>query len=187
MTKKYFEEIINLNKLIKNNKELLKQLNDIIIELSNCLNNGNKILLIGNGGSAADAQHFSAEIVGHYKNNRKGYPAIALNTNNSIITACANDFGYNLVFSRQVEAFGKTGDVLISISTSGNSSNIVQAVKLANKKGLRTISLLGSKGGRVKDFSKFNFIVPTNNTSRIQEIHSILIHIICEEIEKKLI
>lgn len=186
MIKKYFQELIKVSHAISVSNDLSKKLELIIDEIYKCLISGHKILIAGNGGSAADAQHFSAEIVGRYKNKRRGYPAIALNTNNSILTACANDFGYGEVFSRQVEAFGVPGDIFIAISTSGNSLNIIKAAKIAKKKGIKVVSLLGFEGGKIKAISDFKFIVPSKNTPRIQEIHTILIHIICEEIEKLL-
>lgn len=187
MIKNYFNEIIDLNEQIKSNKNLLNQIDNIILCLTMCLCSGNKILIAGNGGSASDAQHFAAEIVGRYKKERNGYPAIDLSSNNSVVTACGNDYGFSSIFSRQVEAFGNNGDVLVLFSTSGNSVNLIQAFKMAKKKGLATIAFLGKGGGKLKNSCNLEFIVPSNDTARIQEIHASLIHIICEELENKLI
>lgn len=150
--------------------------------LANCLKNG-KILICGNGGSAADAQHFSAEIVGRYKKERKAMPAIALTTDSSILTAVGNDYGFEQIFARQVEALAKKGDALVIISTSGNSKNLVMAAKKAKEKGAYVFGLLGKKGGEVKKLCDFEITVPSDNTPRIQEMHCMIIHIICELVE----
>lgn len=186
MIKDYFKESINLENNIANNASLLKQLDLIILEIINCLNSGNKLLIAGNGGSAADSQHFASELVGHFKIKRRGYPAIALNSNNSIITACGNDYGFSSIFLRQVEAFSCRGDIFVAISTSGNSLNIIKAVKKAKSLGLKTICFLGD-AGKLKGLADFELVVPSKNTPRIQEIHILLIHVICEEVEKRLI
>lgn len=147
---------------------------------------GNKLLVMGNGGSAADAQHFVAEIVGRFKMERKALPAIALTTDTSILTAIGNDYGYDCVFSRQVEAHACAGDVVVGISTSGNSPNVLQALKLAREMGCRTIGLLGKDGGTIKEVSDINLTVPCNDTPRVQEGHITIIHIICDLVEKKM-
>jgi D-sedoheptulose 7-phosphate isomerase len=141
-------------------------------------------LIAGNGGSAADAQHFAGEIVGRFKKERKGYPAIALTTDASIITSWANDYDFNTIFSRQIEALGKEGDVFLGISTSGNSKNIIEAVKKAKEMGIFCICLLGKDGGELKNLTDLSIIIPSDNTPRIQECHIMIIHIICEELEK---
>jgi D-sedoheptulose 7-phosphate isomerase len=150
------------------------------------LNNGGKILIFGNGGSAADAQHIAAELVGRYKINRKGLPAIALTTDTSSITSISNDFGYEEVFARQVEAIGNQQDILIGISTSGKSKNVNKGLKMAAIIGCRSIGLSGSDGGEMNQICDINIIVPTEDTPRIQEIHIIIGHIICHLIELKL-
>lgn len=164
-----------------------EQLEAITRVVEKVLRSGGKILIAGNGGSAADAQHFAAELVGRYKLERKAYPAIALTTDTSVITAWSNDYDFAAIFSRQLEALGKAGDLFCGISTSGNSLNIVNAVKTAKKLGVSSICLLGNGGGALKDLADLSVIVPSNNTPRIQEIHIILIHAICEEVEKHLI
>ena len=145
------------------------------------LKNGKKILIAGNGGSAAQAQHFSAEIVIRYKDERGHWPAIALNTDTSIITACANDYGYEYVFSKQVEAYGQAGDVLIVLSTSGNSPNILKAIPIAKAKGMVVIGLGGS--GKMVDECNQLLTIPSQSTARIQEAHILIIHIWCAMID----
>jgi D-sedoheptulose 7-phosphate isomerase len=156
----------------------------IAIQCAAALENGKKILLVGNGGSAADAQHIAAELVGRFLKRRKGLAAIALTTDTSAITAISNDFGFEKVFSRQVEALGHEGDVLIAISTSGNSENIIQAVIHAKMMGIETIGLLGNDGGQLKKICNFNIIVHSEVTARIQEAHILIGHILCEYIEE---
>jgi len=150
------------------------------------LKRGRKLLLCGNGGSAADAQHIAGEFVGRFRKQRRPLPVIALNTNTSILTSIGNDFGYNLVFSKQVEALGEKGDILIAISTSGRSANIIKAVKTAKKIGIFTIALTGGKGSTLKSISDLSIIVPSNETPRIQEAHILTGHIICALVEDTL-
>jgi D-sedoheptulose 7-phosphate isomerase len=145
---------------------------------------GGKLLVMGNGGSAADAQHFVAEIVGRFKMERRGLPAIALSTDTSILTAIGNDYGFDRVFSRQIEALAATGDLVVGISTSGNSPNVLQALELAREKGCRTVGLLGKDGGTIKDVCDLALIVPTSDTPRVQEGHITIIHIVCDLLEK---
>jgi D-sedoheptulose 7-phosphate isomerase len=148
-----------------------------------CLKNGNKILLFGNGGSAADAQHIAAELVGRYKAERKGLAAIALTTDTSALTAIGNDYGYNRVFDRQVEALANTGDVAIGISTGGSSANVVSALKLAKNLGCKTIGFSGRDGGEMNDICDTNIVVPAQDTARIQEMHIVIGHTICHLID----
>ena len=150
-----------------------------------CLKKGGKILIFGNGGSAADAQHIAAELVGRYKTERKGLPAVALNTDTSAITAIANDYGYLHVFDRQVEALANKGDVLIGISTGGGSANVISALKLANNLGCKTIGLSGKGGGEFNSLCNVNIIVPSKDTPRIQEMHIVIGHTICHLIDKE--
>lgn len=150
------------------------------------LREGRKILLFGNGGSAADAQHLAAEFVNRYQMERPGLPAIALTTDTSILTSIANDTTFEELFSRQIEALGQAGDVAIAITTSGRSPNVVRGVQTARQRGLRTIGLLGKDGGMVKDFVDLPIIVPSDSTSRIQEVHITIGHIVCELVERSL-
>jgi D-sedoheptulose 7-phosphate isomerase len=146
---------------------------------------GRKILLCGNGGSAADAQHIAAELVGRFKKERRALPAIALTTDTSALTAIANDYDFSEVFSRQVEALAQKGDVLIAISTSGESENVLKAVEVANQKGCKSIGLLGRDGGRIKDLCHAAIVVSARDTARIQEMHILIGHAICAAIERQ--
>ena len=145
---------------------------------------GNKILLCGNGGSAADAQHIACELIAKLKHHRKALPAIALTTNTSILTAVANDNAFEEIFARQVEALGKPGDVLVGISTSGNSPNVLKAVHTAKEKRLKTIGLTGAKGDRLASITDICIKVPSDDTQRIQEAHITIGHIICQIVEE---
>lgn len=180
-----FDETINVLSQLKgisNDIELVAQM------ILNCLKSGNKLLLCGNGGSAADAQHIAAEFIGKfYRIDRPALPAISLNTNTSIMTALANDFDYDMIFSRQVEALGNKGDVLLGISTSGNSKNVIQAVKLATKKGIHTISLTGVTGGELVNICDLTIKVPSSNTPIIQNAHIAICHTVCELVESQFV
>ncbi|MDO8568210.1 MAG: D-sedoheptulose 7-phosphate isomerase [Dehalococcoidales bacterium] len=147
---------------------------------------GGKVVFFGNGGSAADAQHLAGEMVGKLLLNRKAFPAIALNTNSSILTALANDFGYDSVFARQVEALVNKGDVVIGISTSGNSPNVIEGLKAARVKGARTVGFSGNGGGKLKDAADMVITVPSDSTPRIQEAHITIGHIVCGLVEAEL-
>lgn len=188
MVEHIFDQSMNEHELlIKNCKSLkneVKMASDMIV---NTLKKGNKLLICGNGGSAADAQHFAGEIVGRFKLERKGWPAIALTTDTSVITAWSNDYSFETVFSRQVEALGKEGDLLISISTSGNSPNCIKANAKAKELKINIINLLGKDGGKMKNTGDINIIINSNNTPRIQEIHELFIHIICEIVEREML
>ena len=150
------------------------------------LKNGNKILLCGNGGSAADAQHIAAELSGRYKTERKGLAGIALTTDTSVLTAVGNDFGFDRIFDRQVEALAREGDLLIGFSTSGHSKNVIRALSLARNMGCKTIGLSGRDGGVMDEFCDINIVVPSNDTPRIQEMHIMIGHIICQAIDDAL-
>ena len=154
--------------------------------LVEAFNNGNKLLAMGNGGSAADAQHFVAEMVGRFKLERAALPAIALSTDTSILTAIGNDYGFDAVFSRQVEAHAVAGDVALGISTSGNSPNVLKALQLARDRGCRTIGLLGKDGGSIKLACDLALVIPSSDTPRIQEGHITIIHIVCDLVERAL-
>ncbi len=147
---------------------------------------GGKVVLFGNGGSAADAQHIAGELVGQFALKRQAFPAIALTTNTSILTAVANDYGYDAVFSRQIEALVNEKDVVIGISTSGNSPNVVEAIEMAKMKGAKTIGLTGGNGGKLAEVADLVLIVPSDITPRIQEAHITIGHIVCELVEKEL-
>jgi D-sedoheptulose 7-phosphate isomerase len=154
--------------------------------LAGALRGGNKLLVMGNGGSAADAQHFAAEIVGRFKLERRALPALALSTDTSILTAVGNDYGFESIFTRQVEAHAAAGDVVVGLSTSGNSPNVQAALQLAAQSGCRTVALLGRDGGSIKEVAELSLIVPSHDTPRIQEGHITIIHIICDLVEKEL-
>ena len=148
--------------------------------------NNKKILIAGNGGSAADAQHFAAELVGRYGFDRPSLPALALTTDTSNLTAIGNDYGYEYVFSRQLEGMGQEGDLFIGISTSGNSQNILNAFASAKAKGITTVALTGRDGGKMAEVADYTLIVPSNATPRIQESHLLIEHMICDAIEKEI-
>lgn len=148
---------------------------------------GHKAIFLGNGGSAADAQHMAAELVGRFLYERAPLPALALTTNSSAVTAIANDYGYEMVFARQVEALGVAGDVLMGLSTSGNSGNIVEAFLLARNRGMKTIALTGRTGGRLATISDILLNVPSDDTPRIQECHTLIGHTLCEVVESILL
>lgn len=162
--------------------ETIKKAANLAIET---LKNGNKILICGNGGSAADAQHIAAELTGRYKTERKGLPAIALTTDSSALTAIGNDYGFDFVFSRQVEALANTGDLLWGISTSGNSTNVINALKCAKESGCATLGFSGRDGGEMKSLCDILLISPSFDTPRIREMHILMAHILCDLIEKK--
>jgi D-sedoheptulose 7-phosphate isomerase len=159
----------------------------IAAAISRALDAGGKILLCGNGGSAADAQHIAAELAGRLRRERRALPALALTVNPSVLTAVANDYGYASVFSRQVEALGRPGDVLIGISTSGASENVVSALKAGRAAGLVTVCLVGEAGGSAEEHCEHVVRAPSSDTQRIQEVHIAVGHAICELVERKLV
>jgi len=163
--------------------ELLESITAAAERLTACLRAGHKLLLCGNGGSAADAQHIAAELVGRYTRERPGWPAIALTTDTSALTAIGNDYGYDRIFDRQVEALGRQGDALIAISTSGNSPNVLAAVVRARAQGLYTLGFAGRDGGRLAAACDLCLTIPHDETARIQEMHITLGHILCDWVE----
>ena len=175
----------NLQKVI-NDKGLILEIETITTKIINAFKDGNKLLLCGNGGSASDAQHIAAELSGRFIKERKPLYAEALHVNSSYITAVSNDYGFESTYSRMLEAIGKKGDVLIALSTSGNSENVVNAVKMANSLDMLSIGMSGATGGKIKDLCQHNIIIPSSNTARIQEAHIIVGHIFCQIIEEKL-
>ncbi|RLA76473.1 MAG: D-sedoheptulose 7-phosphate isomerase [Epsilonproteobacteria bacterium] len=180
ISQEFQSHLETINNVISNMENDIEKASIIVVE---ALKNGNKILLCGNGGSAADAQHIAAELTGRYKTERKGLPGIALTTDSSALTAIGNDYGYDRVFDRQVEALANSGDVIIGISTSGNSKNIVSALKLGQEMKCKTIGFTGRDGGAMNDVCDINLIVPSDNTPRIQEMHILFGHTICQIID----
>lgn len=176
------ESIIPILKCKEISNEI-KQVKDIILD---ALKNKNKIILFGNGGSAADSQHMAAEFIGRFLVDRQSIPAISLTTDTSILTAVGNDFGFENIFSRQCESLVSKGDIIIAISTSGNSSNVINGIKTAKEKGGITISLTGNNGGKLNNISDKILKVPTEHIPHIQECHRVIIHILCDLIEKEL-
>ena len=167
-------------------QQMVPAIASAVVTLAAAFSDGKKLLVMGNGGSAADAQHFAAEIVGRFKLERRGLPAIALTTDSSILTAIGNDYGFVNVFQRQIEALAAPGDVVVGISTSGSSENVRTAMMLAEKMGCRTIGLLGKDGGTIKECVELALTVPSHDTPRVQECHITIIHIICDLLEKRL-
>jgi D-sedoheptulose 7-phosphate isomerase len=186
LVRQQFQESIELKRKVQ--AQFPGQIIEIANILSRCLKRGKKIFFCGNGGSAADAQHLAAELVVRLKKNskRRALAAIALSTNASVLTACSNDFGFEQVFSRQIEALGQKEDCLVAISTSGRSKNVNLACKTAKEKDLLVISLLGGKGGSQARLSDYKIMVPSTDTPRIQEAHITIGHIICDLIERRL-
>jgi len=176
------ESIQVKEELLKSGISRILEISQIIIE---ALKKGGKLIIFGNGGSASDAQHIAAELVGRFKKDRPALAAIALTTNTSIITALANDFGYDVIFSRQIEALADKRDVVFGISTSGKAKNVIIAIKQAKKMGLKTIALTGGDGGELAKIADISLIVPSSVTARIQEAHIVIGHIICELIEEE--
>ena len=178
--------ILSSSKIVDSSIPLAPNIEKSIMAIVKCLRKGNKVVLFGNGGSAADAQHIAAELIGRFNINRKSLPAIALSDNPSTLTAISNDFSFDSVFSRQCESLISKGDIAIGISTSGNSLNVKKGINTAKKNGAITIGLLGNKGGTIKKFVDIPLIVNSASTPHIQEVHRIIYHVICEIVEKNL-
>ena len=155
--------------------------------MTRALRNNGKILFLGNGGSAADSQHLAAELIGRFQKERRSLPAIALTTDTSILTALGNDYGFDVVFARQIEGLARRGDVVVALSTSGNSQNVIEAVKKAKEKGIICISFTGCGGGKLARLCDINLIVPSNKTARIQESHICMGHVLCELVENNFV
>ena len=179
-----FTEHLQIIELVR--ETLAGPIKNISHFLAQSLANGGTLLWCGNGGSAADSQHLAAELVGRFKKNRRALRSIALTTDTSVLTCVANDYSYDDLFARQVEAIGRLGDVLIGISTSGNSENVLRAFKVAKRMELMTIALLGKGGGSAKDLADHALVIPSDVTARIQETHILIGHILCELIEQEL-
>jgi D-sedoheptulose 7-phosphate isomerase len=183
--KGYVEESINVKKKILADDQLVEQIAEISSEIRNALIENRKVYFAGNGGSAADSQHLAAEFVSRFNFDRPGLAAIALTTDTSILTAIGNDYGYESVFSRQIQANGQRGDFFVAISTSGESKNLVKAVEEAKLKGVRTIAFCGNKG-RLADMVDYPVCVPSSVTPHVQEAHIVIGHVICALIEKEI-
>ena len=179
--------ILSSSEVVHDSVLLAPNIEKSIVAIVKCFRKGNKVVLFGNGGSAADAQHIAAEFIGRFKINRKSLPAIALSNNSSTITAISNDFSFDSVFSRQCEGLILKGDVVIGISTSGNSLNVKKGITTSKKKGAITIGLLGNNGGSIKKCVDIPLIVDATETSHIQEVHRIIYHVICEIVESKIV
>ena len=177
--------ITESSNLILNSKKLSEKIEKAVNEIIKCFSTQNKIVIFGNGGSAADAQHIVAEFIGRFQKERKSLPAIALTTDSSIITSLANDYSYDIVFSRQCESLVSKGDVVIGISTSGNSKNVEKGIKTAKSMGAVTIGLLGGDGGIINNVVDIPIVVKSTNTARIQEVHRVIYHIICGIVEEE--
>ena len=184
---KRVKEIISASIETKQNiladETILQSICDAVNAVTDAFRNGNKVLFCGNGGSAADAQHLAAEFSGRFYKDRKALPAEALHCNTSYLTAVANDYSYDVIYSRLTKAMGRKGDVLIGLSTSGNSVNVIKALEVANELGMITVAFTGETGGKMKDCAKYLVNIPSKDTPRIQECHMILGHTICELVE----
>ena len=186
-TKVIMEKIfLQSSNLIKESITLIPEIEKTLQIVTNCIKHGNKIIIFGNGGSAADAQHIAAELIGKFQKDRSSFPAIALTTDSSILTSIGNDFSFENIFSRQCEGLASKDDVVIGISTSGNSQNVVNGLVISKKNGCKTIGFLGNGGGKIKDIVDVAVIVNSKSTPRIQEVQRIIFHIICELAEQDL-
>ncbi len=183
--KNIIADSINVKNQILTDGIILQTVKDCVHVFVSAFKKGNKVLFCGNGGSAADAQHLAAEFSGRFYLDRNALPAEALHCNTSYITAVGNDYGYDVIYSRIVNGIGNAGDVLVGLSTSGNSQNIIKAFEVANEKEITTIAFTGSSGGRLKDITQYLINVPSNDTPRIQESHIMLGHIICQLVEEQ--
>ena len=179
-------KILDSSESIKKSIENIPEIIKIIESITKSLKKGNKIILFGNGGSAADAQHIAAELVGRFGYDRKSLPAISLTADTSVITSIGNDYSFEKIFSRQCESLVNKGDVVVGISTSGNSINVKNGLLVSKRKGAKTVGFLGRKGGHIKNIVDIPLIVNSNSTPRIQEVHRTTAHIICEMVEKNI-
>jgi D-sedoheptulose 7-phosphate isomerase len=183
--KKIIEDSISVKQaVIKSEIEVISQIANAVIA---CLKNNGKIIIFGNGGSCADSQHMAAELVARFQKERKAFAAIALTADTPVLTAVGNDYGFDFIFSRQIEALGKPNDLAIAISTSGNSKNVIKAIQKATEVKVKTVCLTGGSGGKLAKITDISLIVPSNNTARIQEAHICILHAICEIVEEKLL
>lgn len=183
--KNIIQSSIDVKQQVLQNAEFIKRIEDCVTVVVNAFKNGNKVLFCGNGGSAADAQHLAAEFSGRFYTDRDALPAEALHCNTSYLTAVANDYSYDVIYSRMIKGIGNKGDVLVGLSTSGNSKNILNAFAVAKEKGMVTIGFTGNGGGKMKDVSNYLLAVPSADTPRIQESHIMIGHIICQLVEEQ--
>lgn len=184
--KDIIQRSIDVKSSILSNESLLGTIDDVVATLVNAFKNGNKVLFCGNGGSAADAQHLAAEFSGRFYSDRNPLPSEALHCNTSYLTAVANDYGYEFVYSRIVKGTGRPGDVLVGLSTSGNSENITRALQMAREIGMITVGFTGEGGGKMKEWCDLLINIPSDDTPRIQECHITVGHIICQLVEERL-
>ncbi len=180
------ENSIQLKQTLLNNQELLQKLEDLVTLTASCFKAGGRVYFCGNGGSAADAQHLSAELSGRYYFDRPPLPSEALHVNSSYVTAVANDYGYEEIFARAIKAFGKKGDILIGLSTSGNSKNVIKAFEVAHSIGMHIVAFTGEGGGKMSALADTLFAIPSKDTPRIQEVHMLLGHTLCQGVEEQL-
>ncbi|MEC8126240.1 MAG: D-sedoheptulose 7-phosphate isomerase [Pseudomonadota bacterium] len=181
-----FQASIDTKQNLINDTKCLEELLEVAGVASSTMKAGHKIMLCGNGGSAADSQHIAAELIGRFEKERESMAAIALTTDTSALTAIANDYGYDQVFSKQVEGLGQSGDLLIGISTSGNSKNVVKAMEVAQSKSIRTVALVGNKpDGAMQAIADYVLAAPSTNTARIQECHILMMHTLCQLVESE--
>jgi D-sedoheptulose 7-phosphate isomerase len=183
--KEIIQASIDTKQQVLQDQQLLETVEKSVEVITRAFKNGNRVYFCGNGGSAADAQHLAAEFSGRFYTDRKALPAEALHTNSSYLTAVANDYGYDLVYARIIDGIGQAGDVLIGLSTSGNSANIIRAFEVAREKAMITIAFTGITGGQIKAISNYLINVPSADTPRIQESHIMIGHIICQLVEEK--
>jgi len=184
--RKQIEESLKVKTLLLDDELFHKLIEESALRCCEALKNDKKIIFAGNGGSAADAQHLAGELVNRFGFERPGLSAVAITTDTSVITSIANDYGFDRLFARQIQAIGKKGDILVAISTSGNSANIIEGIKEAKKIGITTIGLTGRSGGKISQLCDLCFKIPSDETPRIQEAHILIGHIICSIIEKSL-
>jgi D-sedoheptulose 7-phosphate isomerase len=175
-----FLEHLEVAKRTSSLASVIRETGELLIQT---IRNGSKVFICGNGGSAADAQHFAAELTGRFERERRALPAVALTTDTSALTAIGNDYGFDFIFSRQLEALARPGDLLVAISTSGNSRNVLKAVSYAKENQISTIGLLGRDGGQLAPEVNLSLVVPTDRTARIQEMHILIVHIWCEMLD----
>lgn len=185
MEQQISDEISESIKVIEKIHTLIPEILIAVKMITNAIKKGNKIIIFGNGGSAADAQHIAAELIGRFEKERKSFPAIALTTDSSIITSLGNDYSFDVIFSRQCESLVSKNDVVIGISTSGNSINVLNGLKTSKNNGATTISLVGNKAGKMKDVSDLTISIDSESTAKIQEAQRIIYHIICKFVEEK--
>ena len=183
---KHISDSISVKQAVLENETILEQIESAAIAIIKAYGNKNKTIIEGNGGSASDAQHIAGEFVSRFYFDRPGLASIALTTDTSILTAIGNDYGYERIFARQIEANGVSGDIFIGISTSGNSKNIIEAIQAAKEKGIFTVALTGEKGGLLKDVCDICICVPSVETPRIQEAHILIGHILCAAVEESI-